>query len=753
MPQNSASDTSSVCIAHELGMTAPVLLERALQGAGFWSRIDAARNARTGRDHPFRIVIKPDLGFYDATGIDGTDPRLVEMLIDLLHDRGCADVVVGDGRNEAEHWLHNREPLVLPDLAGYRFCTAKGRAYEFVDLGEASADEGAHDGAPPISPYWLRADFRISFAKNRTHEDSVFALGVHNLAGVVAEVDACGRARRRDPVDDCLQVLRRAPPHFTIIDGFISCHGGAGQRAPLRIDTRVFIASDSALLADWMGAAKMGADPYASPVNAAALRALGLPARYELVGDLAPYALWRNVHPLLAHTARLRGRSEAVGRIAASWFQTVDSERFPLRDFYNDRINAIVAPLMAQVDHNPRAFLAVVFLNWLVSRLDVAILAQRALFAKNKLQRRVAPLTIELARYGREAYECIPAMLRPCEQLLEALPTRREGFRWRHLDGAVIFGGTHVFAVDFDDFASKVNITRAIQYMNDYIGGSTVAVRRDRRGRVVQQAERNIYLQQPNWIVAFGGSEVDVEKLEFVDYGKNSHSIHWRTVASANGSAIHDDGRVSFVRSGKGQTTVSIFARQQFALPLFFQVFDVDLAPGVRDPIIERAYAAYFAGTIANLQAAYDGREFRIGRDAPPAVQSAGVREGAPDVARLLATAGAAGLELLRHRGDAMGLGQWLFESAASPSDASPTLRENGRVVDSDGFTHVAGMRSAQRDAQQAGDDEATRKALQGLSDLSALVRDAPDFLSGLADAMHKDLDRIANPPPDGAAP
>ena len=79
-----------------------------------------------------------------------------------------------------------------------------------------------------------------------------------------------------------------------------------------------FIASAHALLADWAGAAKMGVDPYASPVNAVALRDIGLPPQYEIDGDLAPYPLWRNVHPLIAHSARLRNRSDALGEIAAA---------------------------------------------------------------------------------------------------------------------------------------------------------------------------------------------------------------------------------------------------------------------------------------------------------------------------------------------------------------------------------------------------------------------------------------------------
>ncbi len=740
--QQRMSETSTVCIAHETGISAPALLERALEQAGFWVHIAATRR-RFGNGTPFQVIIKPDLGFYDVSISDGTDPELVEHLIELLHERDYRDVVIGDGRNAPEDWLLNREPLVLPELVGYRFATPKGRPYDCVDLRELPLTEPTSDenaARVPISRHWLDAAYRISFAKNRTHEDCVFALGVHNLAGVVAPIDTRGRVWRHCPAEDCLAVLRRAPPQFTLIDAYTSCHGKAGHRAPQRLDTRVIIASSHALLADWVGAAKMGVDPYASPVNAAALRAFGLPSNHTVVGDIAPYPLWRNVHPLIAHTARLRNRKGELGRIAPSWFQRVDRERFPLRDFYNDRLNAAIAPLMAEVDSNPRAFWLILVINWLVAWLDQLVLVHRTLFAKNQVQRRVAPLVIDPTAFARNAYEAIPGYLKPHEQLLDGFPSNRDGVCWRHLDGSILFRCAQVLPIDFDDFTRTVEIRRAIQYMNDYLGGATLAVARDTRGRVVRQIERNIYLQQPNWAAALGNDEIDVEKLELIRYGKDCQTIYWRTVASPNGSATHDDGRVSFVRSGKGQTTVSIFARQQFRLPALFTVLDVDLAPGVRDPLIDRAYSAFFIGTMANLQAAHEGREFRIGHEPPTASHQADEAALPASLPRQMATALVAGLELLKHRSGLLDLTQWLTDTRVVPTTAQDT-----RVIDEQGFTHVMGGRSQEADVD--------RGTIEALSGLAALVRDAPDVLTGLANAMHDDLERLAASVSDGGSP
>ena len=683
------------------GASAETLLEEVLEAAGFW-RLVARR--------PGSVVIKPDIDFFVAGPHGGTEPVLVEHLVDLLHDHGCSDVAVGEARNDDDSWLHNRDPLVVPELVGYRFATPKGRTYEVVNLG----------AGPGLDERWRQAALRINFAKNKTHEDCYFALCVHNLAGLAPWL--------RDTEDRSLHVLREAPPHFNLIDAHTSAHGGAGQRAPRPLRTHALIASESALLADWAGAARMGLDPYASPVNAAALHAIGLPLDPVVDGDLTPYPFWRNVHPVLARSARQRNRSEGLGALSSAWLQTVDRELFAFRDFYSDTLNAIVAPLLQRVDENPRSFWLVVALNMLLSRLDRLVEAQNTLFSKDRLHRRPAPLQIDPKAFTNDDYEGIAANLAPYERLLEHVPASRGELRWRHVDGAVVFAGEHVFPIAFDKFVRRVDIARAIQYMNDYIGGDTVAVRRDGHGRVVQQAERNLYLQQPNWIVLFGGEVIDVEKIEQIRYERGRRTIHWRTVASSNGSATVDDGCVSFTRTGDDQTRVRVCVRQKFTLPLTFRLFDVDLAPALRDPIIDGAYAAYFSGTMTNLQAAYEGKDFRIGRDD---VSSSPKRS----LPRLLATAAAALAELLRWRGgDGLGnVAAWLL--ATQPVIAVASRPAPAPAVDANGFRHFA-------PAAAANESEASNDRL--VAGMAALARDAPDFLQGLADAVRHDLDRLA---------
>ena len=153
-----------------------------------------------------------------------------------------------------------------------------------------------------------------------------------------------------------------------------------------------------------------------------------------------------------------------------------------------------------------------------------------------------------------------------------------------------------------------------MRLMNDYIGGASVPVARDTRGRVSHQAERNLFLPQPNYMAFYGGKLIDVTKLEWNRYDDRQRSIYWKTVKSDNGSARFDDGIITFAEEGGGATRVTVVGRQQFTLPLVWQLADWDLMPTVKDLLVTQAYTSFFTRTMANIEAQYEGRDIRIGR-------------------------------------------------------------------------------------------------------------------------------------------
>jgi hypothetical protein len=236
---------------------------------------------------------------------------------------------------------------------------------------------------------------------------------------------------------------------------------------------------------------------------------------------------------------------------------------------------------------------------------------------------------------------------------------------------------------DVDQFVARVDVAAGIRLMADYLGGRRVVVRgsedpgRD-PGRAepaperTRQAERNLYLPQPNYLAWWGGPPIDVCKLELVERGPDRHRLTWRTVSSPNGSATYDDGSLTFTRAGTGdagRTRVVVRGRQLFSLPPAWAGVDLAALPEVRNPLLEEAYRRFFTTTFDNLEACFEGRAYRIGR--PPA-----------DPTEPLLTHSA---ELL------LGLARdWL----GGESGVRPLAGDAGaETVDAHGFRHVRGSR------------------------------------------------------------
>src|SRR5215475_4926703 len=145
------------------------LLDSALKQAGFWKQLDTARKLAGTKPGDFRILIKPDLELFNLGEPTGTDPELVEHLIDLLWQRNYRHVAVGDARNFWDLWLENRDVCVLAELVGYHFFTKQEHAYEVIDLGQEIVASGFPPGSTlrgsGLAKRWLDAQFRINFAK------------------------------------------------------------------------------------------------------------------------------------------------------------------------------------------------------------------------------------------------------------------------------------------------------------------------------------------------------------------------------------------------------------------------------------------------------------------------------------------------------------------------------------------------------------------------------------------------------------
>ena len=607
-------------IAHEPGASGPDLLDRALAQGGLREAIGQRISTALERNGACSAVIVPALDAFAAGSPTATDPALVEHLLELLFELGVTEASVGSTRGTASLWLENRDVFMVADLLGYRYETPSGRPYEVIDLSEdLSSNVFGEDGPlarTGLSRAWLEADLRLVFSANRTDDDDGYALCLSTLLSVLPQADKDYHYRhRREPGEVISALLSAAPVHFAFIDAMVSSHGEGAARAPSPLVTDTIIAASDPALADYLGAMKMGLDPFVSRLAAPSLRHARPTPQTRILGALEPYPGWVNVSPALIASTAARRASLAGDRSIRPVLQQVDRDIFPFKDPANDWLNKALSGLAAAGGDSALLTLANIWLG----ELGKAAETYGVMIDKDALRRREASINIDPTKLRAADYDGLPAELLGQAALLRGVPADADGVRWRFDDGAVLFDGARRIAQPFEDFAASVEIHRTIQYMNDYIGGQALATRRDKQGRVTRQVERNLYLPQPNYTAIGGGVAIDVTKIETIEYAPRRQRMFWKTVKSENDSAIADDGVVTFEALGE-DTLVTIWGRQHFRLPPIWAAIDQGLDPAMKRTLVSQAYGQFFNRTFANLEAVSEGRDVRIGKpwsDAP----------------------------------------------------------------------------------------------------------------------------------------
>ena len=277
------------------------VLDDVIERAGFWDRLEERRE-ETGRPREeFLVAIKPNvMMYYSAEDMSVvTDPAMVEHLVDRLEERGYTNVAVVESQNVYGNWFRNRDVENVARLAGYGASN-----YRIVDL---TLDTVAHRYDGTLGQYlvgrtWRDADFRISFAKNKTHFSCYYTLTIKNIYGCTPEQNKFREYHAQREVDDVtVQLLEAFPVHFGIVDGVWSSDGILGIKADLTPKhTKTVIAGEDLVAVDVVGGRKMGLDPMKNSFVALAADRLGLPD-IEVDGDDSVYGNWDNVPPGFEH--------------------------------------------------------------------------------------------------------------------------------------------------------------------------------------------------------------------------------------------------------------------------------------------------------------------------------------------------------------------------------------------------------------------------------------------------------------------
>ncbi len=275
------------------------VLDRVLEETGFFEVLDR-RFKETGKSkEDFSVVIKPNFMFMHSRKDVSTytDPELVEAFISRIAEKGLPNITIVEAQSTFGNYYRNREVVKVAEYVGY----STKKDYRVVDLTEEMVpyDYGGRLGKHFVGPTWRDADFRISFAKNKTHVFCHYTLALKNIYGTLPMQNKLKEYHTKREYDwPTIETLKHFPVHFGLIDAIYSADGQFGVIVDAKPNyTRTIIGGEDLIAVDWVGAKKMGLDPDDPKVGRflpLAVEAFGKP-EIKWVGDKSVYEPWQNV--------------------------------------------------------------------------------------------------------------------------------------------------------------------------------------------------------------------------------------------------------------------------------------------------------------------------------------------------------------------------------------------------------------------------------------------------------------------------
>jgi len=276
-------------------------LDKALEETGFDKLVEESLAGSNKARADFSIVIKPNFMFaYDKKDeTTYTDPELVEYLVARLRLVGFENIAVVEAQSTYGEYFDRRSVREIAEYLGFD----EKVGYKVVDMTEDAQEHqrlGPHLGYHPVSTVWRDADFRISFAKNKTHAYAYYTLTLKNIYGALPLANKFNEYHcARDIYHTTIEYLSAFPVHFGLVDAYVSADGPFGIFADTYPNlTHTIIAGEDLLAVDWVAATKMGIDPMISQYMRLAVKAFGKP-EIQLIGDGSMYRPWLNVPVVL----------------------------------------------------------------------------------------------------------------------------------------------------------------------------------------------------------------------------------------------------------------------------------------------------------------------------------------------------------------------------------------------------------------------------------------------------------------------
>jgi uncharacterized protein (DUF362 family) len=293
----SASKPSTPIVVVATADTKLEALHEAVDTAELENRLQHEAAAAGKARADYLIAIKPNLMAArrrEEPPTSYTDPELVERLVAWLRERGYSNVAIVESRTTASRREHrNRTVQNVAAMVGY-----SGVGYRIADLTEDTVpfDYGGVLGRHQVGRTWRDADFRISFAKNKTHRQMFYTGAMANIFGCLPEPEKFRHytGKGHEYVDCCRTALDALPVAFGLVDAWYSADGGGFLRRRRRpAPTKAVLASGHLLALDWVMGEKMGIDPALNPLVQEAVIHWGR-VRLDRRGNLTPWHPWRN---------------------------------------------------------------------------------------------------------------------------------------------------------------------------------------------------------------------------------------------------------------------------------------------------------------------------------------------------------------------------------------------------------------------------------------------------------------------------
>ena len=307
-------------------------LQAAMDRSGFLPHVHANFLKSGKPKESFAIAIKPNI--MTASVIEHpspvyTDPELVEHLVSALRADGFRDICIVEARNVYDYSYRGRDVASVARMVGY---TGEGYRIEDLSTQKVPWEYGGVLGSHPVGRAWKDADYRISFAKNKTHWQCYYTGCMKNVYGCLPEWDKMKHyhGKNREFFECCVLILEQFPVHFGFLDAWVSGDGFSGHVRDAKPNiTKTIFASENILALDWVMGEKMSIRPEKNSVIAEAMRRWGKPRGIERIGDLRPWPEWTNVKPFVVAALDILEELYWVSRFFSRAFAERQDPRFP----------------------------------------------------------------------------------------------------------------------------------------------------------------------------------------------------------------------------------------------------------------------------------------------------------------------------------------------------------------------------------------------------------------------------------------